>query len=460
MSDLAINIEGLGKRYRIGGQHVIDRTLKEKLNSVAVAPFRALRSLAGRNGHNHNGNGDSALAFGSRRGETIWALKDVSLEVKQGEVVGLIGRNGAGKSTLLKILSRITEPTEGYADINGRVASLLEVGTGFQVELTGRENIYLNGSILGMKHAEIRRKFDEIVSFAEVEKFIDTPVKHYSSGMYMRLAFAVAAHLEPEILLIDEVLAVGDAAFQKKCLGKMEEVGAQGRTVLFVSHNVQAITRLCPRTILLDSGKVICDGESQKVTRHYLRSDAVNPAERKWDPQYAPGDAVAQLNTVRVLTKDGIQESIDIREPIQIEVEYFNFQNRVKPTAVVHVINEDGICLFASNDWNNKDWWNTPRSPGPVRSVCTIPGNFLAEGQFFVLVAICSYNPNEIHALERDVVSFQVVDRTQGDGVRGEHAGGKWPGVIRPLLEWEVFPEFRSTVTSLNESANSITQSR
>src|SRR6266446_1905229 len=229
MNDTAIKVEGLSKRYRIGAQQQAYRTLREKLNSTALAPFKGAKSIL-----NRNDNGNSKSAVRKSKSETFWALKDVSFEVKQGEVVGIIGRNGAGKSTLLKVLSRITEPTEGYADIHGRVGSLLEVGTGFQPELTGRENIFLNGSILGMKHAEIKKKFDEMVTFAEIEKFIDTPVKHYSSGMYVRLAFAVAAHLDPEILLVDEVLAVGDAAFRKKCLGKMDDVARQGRTVLFV----------------------------------------------------------------------------------------------------------------------------------------------------------------------------------------------------------------------------------
>src|SRR6266404_945737 len=229
MSDIAIKVEGLSKRYRIGANQQSYKTLKEKLTQTVATPFRALQSLAGRNGHG-SANGHKSKA-------EIWALKDVSFEIKRGEVVGIIGRNGAGKSTLLKILSRITEPTEGYADITGRIASLLEVGTGFQPELTGRENIYLNGSILGMKRAEIRRRFDEIVAFAEVEKFIDTPVKHYSSGMYVRLAFAV-----------------GDIAFQKKCLGKMGDVAQEGRTVLFVSHNMSAIQNLCGRCFLLDEG--------------------------------------------------------------------------------------------------------------------------------------------------------------------------------------------------------------
>src|SRR2546428_2844878 len=250
MSETAIKVEGLGKRYRIGANQQAYKTLKEKLTQTASTPFRALKSLAGRNGHH---------SIRKSKSETIWALKDVSFEVKHGEVMGIIGRNGAGKSTLLKILSRITDPTEGYADIYGRVGSLLEVGTGFQPELSGRENIFLNGSILGMKNAEIKKKFDEMVAFAEVERFIDTPVKYYSSGMYVRLAFAVAAHLEPEILLVDEVLAVGDINFQKKCLGKMGDVARAGRTVVLVSHQLNQIRSLSHRGIWVDAGQIRMD---------------------------------------------------------------------------------------------------------------------------------------------------------------------------------------------------------
>ena len=264
MSELAIKVEGLGKRYKIGTLQRHD-TLRDQLASLVGKCF------------SRNGNGNHSSSLGSHASpavpdiasDTLWALKDVSFEVKRGEVVGIIGRNGAGKSTLLKILSRITDPTEGYADISGRIGSLLEVGTGFHPELTGRENIYLNGSILGMKRAEITRKFDEIVAFAEVEKFIDTPVKHYSSGMYVRLAFAVAAHMETEILLVDEVLAVGDAAFQKRCLGKMGDVARAGRTVLFVSHNTSAVVSLCKRALLLKSGSLSIDGPATEVTASY-----------------------------------------------------------------------------------------------------------------------------------------------------------------------------------------------
>jgi len=259
MSDIAIRVEGLGKQYRIGGPQARYRTIRESLTEAVQAPFRRLSSVV---------RGQSSAVAD----ETIWALKDVSIDVQRGEVVGIIGRNGAGKTTLLKILSRITEPTEGRAELHGRVGSLLEVGTGFHPELTGRENITLNGAILGMKRAEIDEKFDEIVAFAEMERFIDTPVKHYSSGMYVRLAFAVAAHLEPEILVVDEVLAVGDAEFQKKCLGKMKDVSGQGRTVLFVSHNMTAIQTLCTDAIWLESGRIVGQGDVAEQIEFYLNS--------------------------------------------------------------------------------------------------------------------------------------------------------------------------------------------
>jgi lipopolysaccharide transport system ATP-binding protein len=267
-NELAIKVESLGKRYRIGAQQEPYGTLRDTLARTATAPFRAMRSTLRR------GNGGAA-----KQSTEIWALKDVSFEVKRGETVGVIGRNGAGKSTLLKTLSRITEPTTGYADINGRVGSLLEVGTGFHPELTGRENIYLNGAILGMRRAEIMRKFDEIVSFAEVEKFIDTPIKYYSSGMYLRLAFSVAAHLEPEILLVDEVLAVGDMAFQRKCMGKMEDVAAEGRTVLFVSHNLGAVKELCRTSVVLKDGVVGFHGPVVDGVAYYSRDAQTNEAD-------------------------------------------------------------------------------------------------------------------------------------------------------------------------------------
>ncbi|HEX8161973.1 MAG TPA: ABC transporter ATP-binding protein [Pyrinomonadaceae bacterium] len=249
----AIRFENVSKRYRLGGVHPGYLTLRETLGAALAAPVRRLARRAG----------------GGER-ETVWALRDVNLEIRQGELVGIIGRNGAGKSTLLRILSRVTRPTTGEVEIYGRVGSLLEVGTGFHPDLTGRENVFLNGAILGMKKAEIERKFDEIVAFSEIERFIDTPVKHYSSGMYVRLAFSVAAHLEPEILIMDEVLAVGDAAFQRKCLDKMDSIARGGHTVLFVSHDIGAINSLCERVVLLEGGVVVRTGAARDVTAHYL----------------------------------------------------------------------------------------------------------------------------------------------------------------------------------------------
>jgi lipopolysaccharide transport system ATP-binding protein len=417
-----IRVDGLGKQYRIGARQAPYKTLRESIGAAAQAPFR----LFSRNGRSED--------------RSIWALKDVGFEVAPGEVVGIIGRNGAGKSTLLKILSRITEPTTGKVDLYGRVGSLLEVGTGFHPELSGRENVYLNGAILGMKRGEIGRKFDEIVAFAEIENFIDTPVKHYSSGMYMRLALSVAAHLETEILIVDEVLAVGDAGFQKKCLGKLEEVGSQGRTVLFVSHNVPMVMRLCGRAILLEKGRVIEDGPSQQVARHYLKSGTSSPAERIWpDSQDAPGDSVARMRAVRALDEQGrLAHTIDIRKPVLLEIEYWNLQTKVRPTAVFHVLNEDGARLFATNEFNNAAWHERPLRPGLVRARCRIPGNFLAEGLFSILAAVVSYNPDAVHVIAPDALSFQIVDHSDGDGVRGVYGGGSWPGLIRPMLEWEV----------------------
>ncbi len=300
MGDIAIRIDDLGKRYRLGSgiQGAFRyKSLRDTLADAAAAPFRRARSLFGQD------DGQSR-----RNGEYIWALKDVSLEVKKGEVIGVIGRNGAGKSTLLKILSRITEPTEGEVDLYGRVGSLLEVGTGFHPELTGRENVFLNGAILGMRKAEIERKFDEIVAFAEVERFIDTPVKRYSSGMYVRLAFAVAAHLEPEILLVDEVLSVGDLAFQKKCLGKMHDVAGEGRTVLFVSHNMQAVRNLCARSILLSHGQLIYDGatgETQQFYRDLLRQQEVDAETDIRNPLNRRGSGAARFTSIEVLAVSG-----------------------------------------------------------------------------------------------------------------------------------------------------------
>src|ERR687885_144644 len=300
MTSIAIDVVGLSKQYRIGQMHSAIDTLRDHL----MHGLRTLRT--GRTPREH-----------------IWALDDVSFEVREGEVLGIIGRNGAGKTTLLRILSRITEPTRGYADVTGRVGSLLEVGTGFHTELTGRENIFLNGAILGMRRSEIVRKFDEIVEFSGIEKFIDTPVKRYSSGMFVRLAFSVAAHLEPEILIVDEVLAVGDADFQRRCLGKMESFGQSGRTVLFVSHSMPTIARLCPRLILLDRGRVVDDGPAERVIGHYLHGEQGTAARRAWPAEQAPGDEYARLRSARVLDSAGTtSDVVDVADEVGIELTF------------------------------------------------------------------------------------------------------------------------------------------
>jgi lipopolysaccharide transport system ATP-binding protein len=416
-----IVVDQVTKEYRIGEKTASYGTLRDAGTRMLRRAFHRLRAA----------NGDER--------QLLKALNDVSFEVRAGETVGVIGRNGAGKSTLLKLLGRITQPTRGSIDLYGHVGCLLEVGTGFHSELSGRENIYLSGAILGMRRADIQRQFDAIVAFAEVSRFVDTPVKFYSSGMYMRLAFAVAAHLHPEILLIDEVLAVGDANFQKRCLGKIEEFRSIGRTVLFVSHNMASVLRLCQRVILLENGRLIADGPADHVTKRYLQSDTGSPAERIWtDQTKAPGNSVARLHAVRIRNEQGrIAPTLDIRRPFQVEVDYWALEPGARATVSIELINEEGVCILTSNDFNNRAWWETPRRAGLVRTVCQMPGNFMAEGQLSVVVAVCSYNPDIVHAYERDVVSFQVVDQSDGDGVRGAY-GGTWPGVIRPMLEWRV----------------------
>jgi lipopolysaccharide transport system ATP-binding protein len=426
MEKITICVEELGKRYRLGHKQEPYRTLRDALTNTLIGPFRRASRVL------HGQAGGAAEPDGA-----IWALKDVSFEVERGEIVGIIGRNGAGKSTLLKILSRITEPTTGFAEIRGRMGSLLEVGTGFHPELTGRENIYLNGAILGMKHAEIRRKFDEIVAFAEVAKFIDTPVKHYSSGMQMRLAFAVAAHLEPEILLVDEVLAVGDGSFQRKCLNKMEEVGLGGRTVLFVSHNMPAVTRLCRRTILLDEGRVLKDGPAHQVVSAYLNSGLGTTAAREWpDPAQAPAGEVARLCAVRVRASNSeIADSVDIRQPVSIEMEYEVLKSGYAMLSHFQFFNDEGIHLFGALDVDPL-WRRRPRPVGRWVSTVWIPGNFLAEGMIFVEAGLVTINPHIDQFEERDVVAFQVIDSMDGDSARGDYAGSMH-GVVRPLLKWQ-----------------------
>lgn len=404
-----IKVENLSKIYSLGGAR--HNSLRDALVGFFREPFSAK--------------------------EKISALDGVSFEVADGETLGIIGNNGAGKSTLLKILSRITKPTMGTAEIRGRTGSLLEVGTGFHNELTGRENIYLNGAILGMKRAEIEAKFDEIVAFSELEKFLDTPVKHYSSGMYMRLAFAVAAHLEPEILIVDEVLAVGDIAFQRKCLNKMKTVGESGRTVLFVSHDMSAINRLCSRAIWLKDGKIEKDGETSEVTNEYLHEQSETGAEKSWETsENPPGNEIVRLRHVRVCNEAGETNSaMDIRRPIGIEMTYEVSDKGKILVPNFHFYNEQGACIFISHDWS-EPWRRTPRPKGIYRSTAWIPGNFLAEGHVFVTVVVSTYQPLTVHFSEPDAVVFNVIDSLDGDSARGDYAG-ILPGIVRPILDWE-----------------------
>ena len=432
-SNLAIKAENLSKIYRIG--------LKEKMrDSFAAAMFDFIKS-PWKNYQKYR----SLYKFddiktdrgNSYAADVIWALRDVSLNVEQGEVIGIIGRNGAGKSTLLKILCRITDPTSGLAEIRGRVSSLLEVGTGFHQELTGRENIYLNGTILGMTKNEVDRKFDEIVDFSGVEKFVDTPVKRYSSGMQVRLAFSVAAHLEPEILLIDEVLAVGDVEFQKKCLKKMENVGQEGRTVLFVSHNMPAINRLCSRTILLNHSRIIDDGPSAKVVKNYLTSGVGVPAIREWsDVTTAPSGEFTRIRAVRVKTENGAgTDAIDVRNSFGIEIQWETIKSGHDLSPHLGFSNENGDVVFVTIDLD-QDWRGKRRPLGIFRSTAWVPGNLLAEGLLFVDCFLFDNTLKAPDCGEKSAISFQIVDPCEGDSARGDYGHHHFPGVVRPLLKW------------------------
>ena len=410
MNDIAIKIENIGKMYRIGAAQAQYDTLRDAL----VARFR--RDVR------------------SKEDEVLWALKDVSFEVKRGEVVAMIGRNGAGKSTLLKILSRITEPTTGHAEIHGRVGSLLEVGTGFHPELTGRENIYLNGAILGMQRVEINRKFDEIVAFSGIERFLDTPVKRYSSGMYVRLAFAVAAHLEPEILLVDEVLAVGDAAFQKKCLGKMGDVAKEGRTVLFVSHNMVAVQTLCQHAFWVDAGRLKAQGAVSEIVTAYLRAGLGEDgaSERIWpDSATAPGNETVRLHRIAVRPEDGAPgDVITMQTPLSIEVEYWNLLPEEHLHATLHIFNDQGIVAFTTGPVADPVIHNRPPA-GLFRSVCHIPGSLLNSGFHYVALYLVRGNRSVTYRQD-EVIGFEVVDNAE----RNFAWYGKEPGVLSPRIPW------------------------
>ena len=364
----------------------------------------------------------------------IWALKDINFEVQQGEVLGIIGRNGAGKSTLLKILSRTTTPTKGSIKIKGRIASLLEVGTGFHPELSGRENIFLNGAIMGMTRHEIKSKFDEIVDFAGVERYIDTPVKRYSSGMYVRLAFGVAAHLEPDILIVDEVLAVGDAEFQKKALGKMKDVsGKDGRTVLFVSHNMAAISQLCSKTYLLDQGKISFAGDPSEAIIKYMTSSDEILGERNWNLDQAPGDDKVKLLGCKILQNGKSVKVIDINYDSVIQVRFVILKRVENLIPGINLYNTDEVCLFDRCDWRP----NTLEA-GVYMKELIIPAQTLPEGKFNILVHLTFYDPMIPSVVEKEVLFFEAIESDHPSSVRGLYKG-PWPGVLRLGLEWSEF---------------------
>jgi lipopolysaccharide transport system ATP-binding protein len=414
---VAIDVQELSKKYKLGEMQAAYGTLRESLVHVG-------KRLVGSEHRSSR--------------EEIWALRDVSFQVPEGQVLGVVGRNGAGKSTLLKILTRITTPTGGRVEIRGRVGSLLEVGTGFHPELTGRENVYLNGSILGMKRREIDRRYDEIVEFSGISKFMDTPVKRYSSGMYVRLAFSVAAHLEPEIMLVDEVLAVGDAEFQRRCLGRMEELGSTGRTVLFVSHALPSVAQLCDRAIQIESGYVVADGPAPEVIAGYLHQTFSAGNARVWEGDDAPGDDLVRVLSTRVLPHDGMPPGImDVRKPIGIEIAFRVLREGKPVFPKIKVLDRETAVAFNAIDTDER--WNDPAPPGEYVSTAWIPGNLLNEGPAIVEVAVCSldFPKLEHHAAVYQALSFEVLDPGEGDSARGRF-GGQWKGVVRPLLQWSL----------------------
>jgi len=445
MSDTVISVKNLSKRYRIGAKEQSYKTFREAIVDGFKAPIRNLHRLRKLTKFEHNSGKESNSDLqtlrslpSSQSDDVIWALKNLSFEVKRGEVIGIIGRNGAGKTTLLKILSRITEPTTGDVKLYGRVASLLEVGTGFHPELTGRENIYLNGSILGMRKAEINSKFDQIVDFAEIEKFIDTPVKRYSSGMYVRLAFAVAAHLEPEILLVDEVLAVGDIGFQKKCLGKMENISKKGRTVLFVSHNLLAVEALCQTGLLINQGSGTLYEKSTDAIEAYLSRKDYISGEVCWTcPAEAPGNYQARIRAVRIISDGQIRSKVDINKDVKIQIDYWNFQEYARRVISIHLYNSVGVLLLTTTNWKSVsltyDPWVDRKYPiGLFRTSCVLPRYLLNTGTHSITVYINGISAFDNIVLLKNVISFDAAD----DFERINDFPHKWLGAIRPKLAW------------------------
>jgi lipopolysaccharide transport system ATP-binding protein len=413
---VAITAEGLSKQYRLGQFRPAYGTLRDSI---------ANRVQRLKSGHLHDPV------------KEIWALRDVSFQARDGEVLGIIGPNGAGKSTLLKILTKITWPTAGRAEIRGRVGSLLEVGTGFHPELTGRENVYLNGAILGMKRSEISRKLDTIVEFAGVSTFIDTPVKRYSSGMFVRLAFSVAAHFEPEIMVVDEVLAVGDADFQRRSLGRMESLSDSGRTVLFVSHNLHAVLQLCDRALLLQNGQIVREGSTHDVVAYYEEQTVGSGSGIVWeDPSTAPGNDLVRLQSARVVDEDGVgAAAIDVRRPVGIEIGFRVLREGKPIVPKIKVLDQHGAICFNAMDVDPR--WRDPTPPGEYLSTAWIPANFLNEGRHSIDVDIVTIASPKLspQAGSRSTISFHVYDPAEGDSARGDFSG-EFRGVVRPLLDW------------------------
>ena len=422
MSNTIISVENISKQYRLG--MVGSKTLNHDFN---------------RWWHKIRGKEDPYLKIGESNDRTkvgnsdyVWALQDINFEVKQGEVLGIIGRNGAGKSTLLKILSKVTQPTTGQIKVKGRIASLLEVGTGFHPELSGRENIYLNGAILGMTKKEISSKFDEIVDFAGVERYIDTPVKRYSSGMYVRLAFGVAAHLEPEILIVDEVLAVGDAEFQKKCLGKMKDVSVNdGRTVLFVSHNMSAMNTLCNRGLYLKDGLVNFYGEIEDAIKNYLTSGSDLYTKKVWDEKNRLGDDVVEIHSAKLTNKDSEElDAIDFHLGAFIEIEYTIKKTGYKPIINLHFFNQKGDVIMVVAEPETEQIGKV----GLYKTIVNISGHLLNQDRYIVGLASSTMLPQRIHCYDKEALIFDVVEDMN---LRDNEYRGPMPGVIRPNFAWE-----------------------
>ncbi|QUN27612.1 ABC transporter ATP-binding protein [Cupriavidus sp. KK10] len=434
---IAIHVENLSKCYTIAHQRA------NRDESLRAAIERSVRSVGARMLGRNSKQSVVLPNDDERPTEDFYALNDISFEVKTGERVGIVGANGAGKSTLLKILSRITEPTHGRITIRGRVSSLLEVGTGFHPELTGRENIFLNGAILGMPRSEIRKKFDEIVAFSEVERFLDTPVKHYSSGMYVRLAFSVSAHLDPEVLILDEVLAVGDARFQRKCLNKMRRFSEEGRTVLFVSHSAPAISQFCSTAIFLEKGQIKRMGPAQDVIEDYMQQSTIGMDELGpnllgkcvLDPPV--GDELVQIETVEVLTQDGVDNGVvQINEPVTIRVA-FRVLQRSDHIYVpnLHIRTADGTYVGIVTPSSSEVQW---LDVGAYVADCVVPANLLNDGTFTVQSAISSFNCGQVvHANVPNALTFAVVDNLTDTTYRNGYMQAI-PGVIRPRLQWQI----------------------